>query len=216
MSTLKNFKMMWIIIAICLLSIITASAFTSYHKSSDPFSADTITVVPIDSTQLKIDSLTSSLLNEVMSYIQQYHQNCPTIIPESLVKYGLDYDIDICFMMSQAKIETVFGKAGIGRETSKKSIFGVMSKRYDTYDEAVHHYIKVLNKYYLTNNRTEYDLMKRYTTKGGTRYASNPHYEKELTQTYRLICKNTNIKSLQEQLKDLYKSQQEEQDIELS
>lgn len=196
MKNLVNTLLILIIFSIftCYANIKSSSSHIEIPKVSQEISMN------IDSTYIIIDSLKASLYNEVSQYIKTYHKTCPDIIPESIIKYGLMHNIDICFMMSQAKIETVFGKAGIGRATSKKSIFGVMSKKYKTYDDAISHYVNVLNKYYLSETRTEQDLLQKFTTKTGVRYAANPNYEKDLRSTYKNICNTTLIKELQDQI----------------
>lgn len=158
-----------------------------------------ITVVDVDSVQIIRDSL----IYEITNYINVYNKKCSSDIPEAFVKYGIDENIDICLMMAQAQIETCYGKLGIGKATSKRSLFGVYHKRYSSYDMAVMDYCKLLNKHYLTEKRREKDLLKRFTTKSGKRYAQNPNYEKEVGNAYRNIAKKTNIVSLQKYLKSL-------------
>lgn len=137
------------------------------------------------------------LVLEVKNYIIKKYPGCPDIIPESIVKYGLEYNIDICFMMAQTEIETCFGKAGIGRSNSRKSIFGVERRKYSNYQECVLAYVQLLKKTYLVKGRTEQDLMRRYVTGSGHRYAQNPRYERELKAAYNNICKKTKIQQLQ-------------------
>lgn len=174
-----------------------APSFLDYDYS---ILSDSI-IVTNDSPQY--NQLYDSLLNEVKTYIKIYHKTAPDVISESIVKYGLQYNIDICFMLAQTKIETCFGKAGIGRSTSRKSLFGVEKRKYKSYDECIEHYITVLNKYYLVNGKTEQDLLKKYVSKSGHRYAQNPIYEKDLKKTYNHIKNKTNIVNLQKSINNL-------------
>lgn len=169
------------------------------HIDIDTCNIDT--VVPVDSVKI----ITDSLISEIKNYINVYNKKCSIDIPEAFVKYGIEEDIDVCLMMAQAQIETHFGKVGIGRPNSKKSLFGVYYKKYTTYDDAVKDYCKLLNKHYLTKTRRETDLLKRFTTKSGKRYAQNPNYEREVSKAYKNIVNKTNIVNLQKCLKTLCK-----------
>ena len=104
-------------------------------------------------------------------------------------------------MMAQTQIETCYGTTGAGRESSRRSMFGVIQKRYPNYEDAINHYCEVLKKYYLVKGKTEQHLMSKYVTSKGGRYASNPRYETELRTAYNHIKRTTNISSLQEEYK---------------
>lgn len=191
----------------------------------DSISSDTIVVTDsiIDINEiLQLDHLVikNQLIAEVNEYISgrtrnKAHEN----LAEYIVEHALENNIDICFMMSQTLIETNFGTAGIGRESSKHSLFGVMKRKYSNYDEAIADYCRILKKYYLTKGRTEKDLMKKYVTSGGHRYAGNPKYEVELTSVYNKIVKSTSIIDLQKQYNDsyeIYLASLEEQELEVA
>lgn len=166
-----------------------------------PVNNDSINTVVYDVDSVQI--IKDSLIYEITNYINVYNKKCSSDIPEAIVKYGIDENIDICLMMAQAQIETCYGKLGIGKATSKRSLFGVYHKKYSSYDIAVMDYCKLLNKHYLSDKRREKDLLKRFTTKSGKRYAANPNYEKEVGKAYRNIANKTNIVSLQQYLKRL-------------
>ena len=155
-------------------------------------------ITKIDTIQLK-DSIQNELIEEVSKYIKKQAPNSHQFIPMYLVQAGLYNNIDICFMMAQTQIETCYGTTGAGRETSRRSMFGVINKRYQNYEEAINHYCEVLKKYYLVKGRTEQHLMVKYVTGTGGRYAGNPRYEIELRTAYNQIKRTTNIHSLQEE-----------------
>lgn len=185
---------------------INCNAATNTLPASEPIEV----VSPIDTNIANIikdsiikDSIQNRLVKEVEVYVRSYAPNAHAFIPKYLVQAGLAHDIDICFMMAQSQIETCYGTKGIGRETSKRSMFGVISRRYSNYEEAVNHYCETLKKYYLVKGKTEKHLMAKYTTSRGARYASNPHYEKELRLAYSNIKKSTKISELQEELRKL-------------
>ena len=151
----------------------------------------------------KRDSIKNELIDEVEKYIYKIAPRTKESIPSSIVENGLFHDIDIMFMVAQTQIETTFGTMGAGRESSRRSLFGVAIRRYDTYDNAINDYCKLLKKSYLTKGRTEQHLMKKYTTTGGGRYAGDPNYEATLSKTYKFIDKATNIRELQDKYNSL-------------
>ena len=156
------------------------------------------------------DSIKDKLVEEVENYIYGRFPKAHKTIPTSIVENGLESGIDIVFMMAQTQIETSFGTAGAGRETSRRSLFGVAIKKYASYDLAIKDYIDILKKWYLTRGRTEQHLMNRYTTNGGGRYAENPKYEVELKGAYADIKRQTNISSLQTEYRELSKKEESE------
>ena len=155
-------------------------------------------VTKIDTVQIK-DSIQNKLVNEVSKYVKKQAPSSHKFIPMYLVQAGLDNNIDICFMMAQTQIETCYGTTGAGRESSRRSMFGVIKRHYLTYEAAINHYCEVLKKYYLVKGRTEQHLMTKYVTGTGGRYAGNPNYETELKIAYNRIKRTTNIYSLQQE-----------------
>ena len=149
-------------------------------------------------TVINYDSISLCQLIKVESYIFGNFPKTHKVIPTSIVENGLEHEIDICFMMAQTQLETQFGTLGAGRESSRRSLFGIAVRRYSDYDSAIEDYIAILKKSYLTNGRTEQHLMRNYTTTRGGRYASNPTYEIELRRTYNDIERKTKIKDLQD------------------
>jgi flagellum-specific peptidoglycan hydrolase FlgJ len=155
-------------------------------------------VTKIDTIQIK-DSIQNELIDEVSKYVKKQAPNSHQFIPKYLVQAGLNNNIDICFMMAQTQIETCYGTTGAGRESSRRSMFGVIKRKYSNYDEAINHYCDVLKKYYLVKGRTEKHLLTKYVTGSGGRYAANPNYETELRVAYNHIKRTTNVYSLQQE-----------------
>jgi len=150
------------------------------------------------------EQIEKELVAEVNKYIKgqtknRHHQ----FIPKYIVRAGLQHNIDICFMMAQTQIETCYGTIGAGRESSRRSLFGVAIHRYGDYEKAIAHYCQILHKSYLTKGRTEQHLMKKYVTTGGGRYAQNPAYERVLREAYNQIKRKTNIFALQQEYKNI-------------
>lgn len=179
---------------------------TNDIKEENVVLIDTISKTPSVS---KKDSIKNKLIEEVENYAYCMFPKTHKTIPTSIVENGLKNDIDIMFMMAQTQIETSFGTAGAGRETSRRSLFGVAIKKYGTYESAVQSYISILKKYYLTKGRTEQHLMNRYTTTSGARYAGDPNYEARLKSTYSVIKKKTNISKLQKEYRELVNKESE-------
>lgn len=157
-----------------------------------------IFILPHDSIRLEMIDITHRFLTK--STRGKVHPK----LAEYLVDNALEHNIDLCFMMSQTKIETGFGTAGVGRQSSRRSLFGVVKKRYSDYDEAIEDYCQLLKKSYLVKGRTEQDLMRKYVTGSGYRYAGNPNYEVELRRTYKEIVSSTDLKNLQAKYKHHY------------
>lgn len=149
------------------------------------------------------DSIKKELIEQVENYIYRSFPKTHKTIPTKLVEIGLEKEVDILFMMAQTQIETSFGTAGAGRESSRRSLFGVAKRKYSSYNDAIDDYVAILKKSYLTRGRTEQDLMRRYTTVSGYKYAGNPNYEAELRNTYSRIKKRTDIKELQDRYRKL-------------
>lgn len=148
--------------------------------------------------QARLDSLREQMLDEVTSYIKKVAPTSYEALPACMVEQCLENELDLCFMLSQTQLETCFGTQGMGRATSRYSMFGV-SRRYTSYENCIADYVALLKSNYLVNGRTEQDLMKNYVNGGGFRYASSPTYEEELSATYKRVVKSTNIRDLQRQ-----------------
>jgi len=154
----------------------------------------------VDTISIK-DSIQNEIVNEVAYYLKRQSPKAHKFIPKYLVQAGLNNDIDICFMMAQTQIETNFGTTGAGRDSSRRSLFGVAIRKYANYETAINDYCALLKKSYLGKGRTEKHLMAKYVTHSGARYAGNPRYEAELTRTYKDIVNKTRIHSLQNEWK---------------
>ena len=166
------------------------------------------TKVLIDTVNIELlispkDSIKNQLIEQVENYIYKSFPKTHKTIPTSIVEIGLEKNVDILFMMAQTQIETSFGTAGAGRESSRRSLFGVAKRKYSSYNDAIDDYVALLKKSYLAMGRTEQDLMRRYTTVSGYKYAGNPNYEAELRNTYSIIKKRTDIKKLQDKYRKL-------------
>ena len=142
-----------------------------------------------------------ALVNEVQNYIN-------TIAPSSnlrgyaLVEECEKYGVDICFVLSQAEIDSHFGTKGIASKLNSVFNVGIYDGKtaeeidnkykFDYPNESIEPYLKLLNERYLVN-KTEQDLMKKFVDINGNRYASNPNYENMISDKYKYITENTKI-----------------------
>ena len=177
-------------------AINTTSSCNSINTTSNVEMVDTLPKVVVDTAIIK-DSIAEQLISEVEEYLKKQSPNAHKFISKYLVQAGLNHNIDICFMMAQTQLETNFGTVGVGRESSRRSLFGIAARRYVDYESATNDYCKLLHKRYLKKGRTEKHLMTKYVTHSGARYAGNPNYEAELSRTYKDIVRKTNIRTLQ-------------------
>lgn len=200
MNKKEKFKKILLFALMFLLPLISINAATI---DSNNYAYGSInTEIEVNNKPTK-ESIIESINKEAITFVKKYYPNCPDIISTYIVKKGLEHDIDICFMLAQTQLETSFGKAGIGRSSSRHSLFGVERRHYSNYVEAINDYVKLLKTSYLVKGRTEQNLLKNYVNKGGYRYAGNPNYEVSLRKYYNTICNVTKIKSLQNQYKKL-------------
>ena len=203
-KNLFNLKNLIVLIVVLMLfwSTSTINSNERIHKIPEVES-----IINID-TSIKLndvlkDSLKKEMINEVTKYIKTKTSKSHEFIPAYLVHAGLSNDIDICFIMAQTEIETCYGTMGAGRETARRSMFGVIKRKYPNYEEAINHYCEVLKKYYLVRGRTEQHLLTKYVTAKGGRYAENPKYEDSLRGAYNSIKRSTKIYSLQQEYNKL-------------
>lgn len=199
-TKLKRFKRILLIFFFAFVFSVGAFVHsTSTYKTNNVVvteQIDSCAEIIIDTVSIK-DSIKQEIITEVTNYLKNQSPNAHKFIPKYLVQAGLNYNIDICFMMAQTQLETNFGTMGAGRESSRRSLFGVAIRKYGDYESAINDYCKLLNKSYLGKGRTEKHLMTKYVTHSGARYASNPIYEAELSKTYKNIINKTNIQTLQ-------------------
>lgn len=184
-------------------------------QSSHLTSIDTVS--KIDSTTNLTDTLTDTAIVDTL-YSQAYSQLFATtldyvsriskvsctdkdMIANTICNVALENDIDICFILAQGTIETHLGTTGIGK--SRHSIFGVY-RTYKDYETCIIAYAALLKKSYLTKGRTEKDLMRRYVTTCGGRYAEDRQYEQRLRTRYQEILRSHgSLLNIQKKIKEL-------------
>lgn len=184
--------------------------FIDKEIERDKYHSYTLYEIYTEMNQLTYDSIKSVLVEQVNSYIQQ---SAPTSALDGLVVVNncIDYDIDICFVLAQGEIESHFGTKGLARKTN--SVFNVYAfddqelheinknGKYKHPDDSVEPYIELLKREYLVENKTEYDMLKKYVNYCGNRYASAPDYEQKLSSKIEKIHQTTDIENTYQMLK---------------
>ena len=160
--------------------------------------------------ELSYNENKSLLVKEVQSYIDSV---APT---SSMTGYAIvdnceKYDLDIKFVLAQGQVESQFGTKGMAVKTN--SVFNVGAYDNKTYEEingkfkykhpdfSIEPYMQLLYRDYITGSKTELDLMAKYVSKGGKRYASNPNYENDILKVYETINNKTDISNLQGEMR---------------
>lgn len=160
--------------------------------------------------ELKYWETKSLLVTEIQNYIDQI---APTsnLRAYAIVEECEKYQIDIKFVLAQGEIESHFGTKGLGSKLNNVFNVGVFDGfnfeqinnkyKFNHPNQSIEPYIKLLIDRYLVD-KLEMDLMENYVDINGNRYASNPDYENIVKAKYNYISNNTNINSLQLQLKN--------------
>lgn len=114
--------------------------------------------------------------------------------PETLVRASMETGFDLPFLMAAAHQESCFGATPRAKRTN--SVFSVGSfdngKDYNTYadpNDSVADYIDLLNRRYLVDGKTIFDLMQpgQFVNDDGKRYASDKGYEGRIKYLRNLI-----------------------------
>lgn len=181
------------------INALRANHNIEYEKYSYPY--DCMMEAELNYLEAKIQ-----LTKEVQSYIDK-------VAPTSNVRgYAIvdeceKYNINICFVLAQAEIESHFGTKGLGSKFN--NVFNVdvhdkvkgkkdMNKKYiyQYPNQSIEPYLQLLTTKYLVN-KLESDLLVKYVDINGSRYATDVNYEEKLRSKYNSIVDNTNIVKLQ-------------------
>ena len=181
------------------INALRANHQIEYEKYSYPY--DCMMEAELNYLETKIQ-----LTKEVQSYIDKV---APTsnIRGYAIVDECEKYNVDVCFVLAQAEIESHFGTKGLGSKFN--NVFNVdvhdkvkgkkdMNKKYiyQYPNESIEPYLQLLTTKYLVN-KLESDLLIKYVDINGSRYASDTDYEAKLRSKYNSIVDNTNIVQLQ-------------------
>lgn len=105
-----------------------------------------------------------------------------------------EHNMDLFFVIAQAQVESTFATKGLGQKMNSafnvKAYDGKGSKHMDKYhhpDESIEPYMMLVKKYYMSDSKTEMDLLDNYVDCNNKRYASNPNYESMMLYTYKKL-----------------------------
>ena len=195
-----------ILIAICCIMLLCGIFSPRQHKDVQ----DTEMFKEHKETR---DSLYDSLVRDVDNYIKNSAPKSK-ISAKSIVDACLEHEMNISFVLAQAKLESNFGTAGIAKKTNsvwnvnsydgRSAAYIIKNKLgYSHPDESIIPYINLLKTKYLVDKSEEH-LLQNFVSVNGYRYASNKNYEKLLNNIYIKISRST-IQSLFEEYKNLPK-----------
>jgi len=202
------------VVIIALLLIFNVGSSSPGAKGTDMES--TVNVPTLSVEQLYVNSVKEKfsiqLVSEVEKYILDKAPNCK-LSPDYLVEKCIEYDTDIVFVLAQALLESHFGTKGKAAVTN--SIWNVgtyddgqILYTYETPDESLEPYLKLINEKYLINITPRGDTIYKdlghlvqdrgYINYNGNRFASAKGYENSLRKLMIMIDMETSIKFYQE------------------
>lgn len=169
-----------------------------FSKPENPITTSIHIEAPIKIS--KTDSLRTELIHQVYEYIGSRFPDSK-LSAETLVEACEKYKFDICFALAQAEIESHLGTAGIASKTNSVWNVGAFDGRssqtmeqmglgYDHPDDSIEPYIQTIQNRYLGKTKSLEELLNNYVDLNGHRYASNPDYERLLTQKYNQISQS--------------------------
>lgn len=181
-----------------------------YGELDNTFNTKIITELKDSTLQNKIKN---NLINQHYMKLEKHiNDYIDSVAPKSKLKskYIIDlcekYNVDLCFVIAQGQLESHFGTSGIARKTN--SVWNVNScdgysaskiikngNGYISPNHSIEPYLILLTNKYLVN-KSEHDLMKKFTNIYGKRYATCSNYEYKLKNIYNYIRYNTRIYEL--------------------
>lgn len=164
------------------------------HQHIKPQTSKPKRISIVTDTLQKIDTVREMLVKNVSAYLKKRFPKSK-LTPSHLVDVCLKHNFDICFAMAQAEVESGYGTQGKAKRTNSPWNVGACDghsvKRikknghaFEHPDHSIEPYILLIKRKYLGNKKSVHDLMNRFTTLGGSRYASNPSYERSIKNTY--------------------------------
>lgn len=127
---------------------------------------------------------------------QNYTLDSTDLKPETLVKASIEKGFDLPFLMAVAHQESCFGATPRAQRTN--SVFsegswdnGQNKVTYSDPNESVYGYIDLMNRSYIVNGKTLFDLLApgAFVNGIGNRYASDVNYENKIKSLRNRIIK---------------------------
>lgn len=166
----------------------------AYSEIQQPMKIPLITTPKETSSQEVLHS--KKYFHRLENHIHDY---IDSVAPKSKLKARAiissceKYNVDICFVMAQGQLESHFGTTGLAKRTN--SVWNVIGNGYSDPNSSIEPYLELLTNKYLVN-KSEHDLMRRYVSIHGKRYAQASNYESKLKAIYTYIKYHTKIDNL--------------------
>lgn len=138
-------------------------------------------------------------VKEYMAYAAKNQGFSPDKIkvsPEAFVDNAEKYSFDLPMLLAQAHLESCFGLTRRAQKTNSIFSIGAYDNGknhcvYNTQDESIPHFIKIVQNDYLSHKSLD-DLLKKggYTNHNNDRYASDKNYEWKVNNVRNRIIKN--------------------------
>jgi len=157
------------------------------------------------------NKMKESLVSEVDRYIKRMSPNSG-LSAELIVNKCVEYETDIIFVLAQGLLESHFGTRGKAAETNSVWNVGTYDNgkilyRYDTPNESLEPYLKLITENYFVNVTEEGDTIYKdishltsdrgYINHDGKRFASARGYENAMRKLMITIDTKTSIKFYQ-------------------
>lgn len=201
---MEKMKFVLILIMVSLFTFIPISNVRLQNTSRTDYSKIEDSILRQDSLRLAfVDSIRQEKICAVRDFMHKSAKNQGfniehiTLTPEAIVDACETENFDIPFVMAAAKLESCFGLSKRAKRTNSVFAVGCYDNGknfsfYDSQDECVVPYIKLLKEQYLGNGKTITDILKPgcFVSIGGYRYASNMNYESQMSNIRNNIIKS--------------------------
>ena len=189
---------------ICILSIVANPIDNKYQYALKAAPNEIISNSNnIDSIAVYTDSiavLKTQLTHEVHNYMVSVYPKTK-MSATHITNLCLDKNFDIPLLLSQAQLESHFGKLTGGTN----SCFGVAYRSYNHVDESVNDYIRIMQKSYVKKRTPEACINSGFKVEGSKtlKYAADPNYGQTIKRIRTNIIKKTNIIKYAKQINEL-------------
>lgn len=202
-KNIENLKK--IIKRLIIMGVAATSIVMAINKSNIPNTDKEILISTVMTEKEKEPAVDSTFLAKVeackayMEYAlnnQGYTLESTNLKPETLVKASMEKSFDLPFLMAAAHQESCFGATPRAQRTN--SVFsegswdnGQNKVTYSDPNESVYGYIDLLNKSYIVNGKSLFDLLKPggFVNGIGKRYAKDKTYEAKIKNVRNRIIK---------------------------
>lgn len=192
-------KNLFILLVSLLVSIFIGSY--SYNCKNDDIKNQQVAYNP---ELIKYWQIKAELVDSIQNYINKIAPSSD-LSASILLNECIEANVNVAFALAQGQKESHYGTKGLGAKTNSVFNIGAYDEynyekinkihKYDHPNLSIKPYLKLLNKKYLVNGRTEQDLLCSFVDVNGKRYASYTKYEEELKNIIKKINK-TKIESL--------------------